>query len=183
MMKFVALLRGVNVGGHKKVGMADLTAMADDLGLKGARTLLQSGNLLFEAALKPLEIERDLEAASSERLGAAVTFVVRSLDDLARVLEQNPFRAAAADDPSHLLVMFFKAAPSQEGFVALKAAVQGRERLELQGRELYIVYPDGIGNSKLTHARIERKLGAIGTARNFNTLLKLVGASSSAGAI
>ena len=85
----------------------------------------------------------------------------------------NPFPAEAKSDPGHLVVMCLKSAPGREAVSALQQAISGREVIRAKGREAYIVYPDGIGRSRLTTALIEKKLGTRGTARNWNTVMKL----------
>jgi uncharacterized protein (DUF1697 family) len=85
----------------------------------------------------------------------------------------NPFRKEAENDPSHLVVMFLKSAANAKDVKAIQAAIAGSEIIRADGRHLYIVYPDGIGRSRLTNALLEKKLGIRGTARNWNTVLKI----------
>jgi len=170
----IALLRGVNVGGRSSLPMARLKALLEEMGFANPRTLLQSGNAVFESkdlGGAPLEVllERELEA----RLGLKTAFRVRTAAEWAELVARNPFKAGAKADPSHLLVMFLKDPPSAEAVAALQAAIVGRERVEAHGRQAYIVFPDGIGRSKLTPAVLEKRLGAGGTGRNWNTVLKL----------
>jgi uncharacterized protein (DUF1697 family) len=107
---------------------------------------------------------------------------VRSAAEWEATIAANPFSDAAANDPSHLVVMPCKAAPSAAGVTSLQTAITGRETVRAAGKQLYITYPDGIGDSKLTSALIERKLGVVGTARNWNTVQKIhVALSSSKG--
>ena len=171
----IALLRGINVGGHNKVAMADLRNMCEGLGLSCVQSILQSGNLVFLSdRLGDAALERLLETKTAERLGVTADYVVRSADELARVVARNPFSEEAMDDPSHLLVVFFKTAPKAKDVEALRASIKGREVIAADGKQLYAVYPDGIGRSKLTGTLIENKLGTKGTARNWNTVLKLL---------
>jgi|SRR5215813_758027 len=171
----IALLRGVNVGGKAMVAMAELRELFAELGFADARTLLQSGNVVFEApsAQTPAALEQKLEAAAAKRFDRPIDFFVRSAKDWAGVIAKNPFPAEAQRDPAHLVLMALKAAPSAAAVKALKAAIKGRETVNAAGRHAYIVYPDGIGRSKLTNALIERTLGTRGTGRNWNTALKL----------
>ena len=169
----IALLRAVNVGG-RTLKMAELVAIAGELGFASPRTLLQSGNLVFEAPAAPdAALEKRLEAALETRLAFAVDVICRSSAEWARLIEANPFPDAARDDPAHLLAMPLKAAPAEGGLVRLHAAIKGPEQAALVGRDLYLVYPAGIGRSKLTIQVIERQLQARGTARNWNTVRKL----------
>jgi uncharacterized protein (DUF1697 family) len=170
----VALLRGVNVGGHGHVAMAELRRVVADIGLSEVRSLLQSGNLVFRGEAQPTEeLERMLDTAVRERLDLVTSFFVRTLEQWLEVVSGNPFSEAAERDPSHLVVMLLKQAPAAESVAALQAAISGPELVRVQGTHAYLVYPDGIGHSRLTGAVIERKLGTSGTARNWNTVLKL----------
>jgi uncharacterized protein (DUF1697 family) len=156
------------------VPMAELREFAAGLGFDEVRTLLQSGNLVFKSknrAAAPLE--RLLEAEAVKRLKLETEFFVRSAREWLAVIAGNPFREEAQRDPGHLIVMFLKDAPDAARVTALQAAIPGREVLRAKGRELYIVYPDGMGRSKLTSALIDRKLATRGTARNWNTVRKL----------
>jgi uncharacterized protein (DUF1697 family) len=174
MSAFVALLRAVNLGPHNKIGMAELKTVAAGAGLTSARTLLQSGNLLFKAKTKGAPVlEKLLEGALAAELELKTPVVVRSAAQWQDALDANPFPQAAKADPGHLVLMPLKAKPDKAALAALRAAIVGREQVELLRQELYLVYPDGIGRSKLTSALIERKLGVTGTGRNWNTALKI----------
>jgi uncharacterized protein (DUF1697 family) len=171
---FVALLRAVNVGGRRSVAMTVLRDAASSLGFSDVRTVLQSGNLVFGATGRSATaIERGLEAAIESRLGLQADCLVRTAREWAALVRDNPFRAEARTDPGHLVLMCLKAAPDAKAVRSLSATITGPERLRAAGRELYIVYPDGIGRSRLTGVLIERILGTRGTARNWNTVLKL----------
>lgn len=170
---YIALLRGVNVGGKKAVAMADLRALAADLGYANPRTLLRSGNLVFGAESDPAGLEAQLEQALLSRLGLATQLMVRTSSEWSDIIVANPFPAEADEDPAHLLMVALKAAPAPGALASLQGAIPGRERAAGRGRELYIVFPNGIGTSKLTGELIARKIGVPGTARNWNTVLKL----------
>ena len=174
MSTHIALLRGINVGGRNMIAMADLRGLMEDLGLSGAKSLLQSGNLVFDSPkLGDDALERLLEQETAKRLKVAADYMVRSDAELKKIIARNPFPREAKDDPSHLLVMFLKAAASKEKVEALQSSIKGPEMVHRDGRHLYIVYPAGIGRSKLTGTLIEKSLGLRGTARNWNTVLKL----------
>jgi uncharacterized protein (DUF1697 family) len=172
-MKWIALLRAVNLGPHNRVPMAELKTLIEASGFNGARTLLQSGNAVFGGGRSSAAIERTLEQATAKRLGVTTDYFVRSAAEWEAMIAANPFRAEAKRDPGHLLAMPLKAAPKAAQVKALAAAIKGREYVEIVGRELYLVYPDGVGNSKLTITLIERTLETRGTGRNWNTVLKL----------
>ncbi|MCM3880514.1 MAG: DUF1697 domain-containing protein [Vicinamibacterales bacterium] len=173
MTTYVALLRAVNVGGRNKVGMSDLRELAAGLGMKDVRSLLQSGNLVFRAGSRATSrLEHDLERAV-KKLGVETDFFVRSASEWADIIQDNPFPAEARRDPGHLLVLPLKDTPNRDSVEALQAAITGREAVRVKGRQVYIVYPDGVGRSRLTITLIEKKLGTRGTGRNWNTVLKL----------
>jgi uncharacterized protein (DUF1697 family) len=174
MPTYVALLRAVNLAGLNKVGMADLRELCDELGFQDARTLLQSGNLVFRASGgTSAKLEAALQAETKKRLGLDTEFFVRAGNEWEAIVAGNPYPREAKDDPSHLVAMFLRGEPDKQSQAALRQAIMGRERFEIVGRLAYIVYPDGIGRSKLTTALIEKKLGTRGTGRNWNTVLKL----------
>lgn len=176
MTLHIALLRAVNVGGTGAVKMADLKAMAKDMGFEDVQTVLQSGNLVFAAAgHKDQALESRLEAELKTRFDLTTTVIVRGAKAWGELIEANPFAAEAKADPSHLLVMPLKDRPKAGAEDALRAAIKGQEAARVIGDVAYIVYPDGIGRSKLTIAVVEKALGATGTARNWNTVTKLAG--------
>jgi uncharacterized protein (DUF1697 family) len=174
MVTHVVLVRGINVGGHKQVAMADLRDLLAQLGFADARSLLQSGNLLFRSRARAgARLEGLLEAEAEKRLDLQADFFVRTAEEWKAIVAHNPFRGEAARDPAHLLVMFLKTAPDAGQVKALQAAITGPELVRADGRHAYIVYPNGIGRSRLPNALIEKKLGTRGTGRNWNTVLKL----------
>jgi uncharacterized protein (DUF1697 family) len=170
----IALLRGVNLAAARRVGMADLREVFADLGLANVRTVLASGNLVFEGLGRAgTALEARAEKALAQRLELETEVFVRSAADWRAMIEANPFVAEAREDPAHLVVMILKQAPAPNAEEALVAAISGRERARIVGRAAFIVYPDGIGDSRFTGARLDRALGVRGTGRNWNTVLKL----------
>ena len=172
MTTYIALLRGVNVGGNKMIAMADLRALLTRLGFKDVKTVLQSGNVVFRAPAQPTDkLEARLEREVEKALGLKADFHVRTADEWQALVGANPFGPAAKKDPARLLVTCYKAPLDAASVKAVQAAIAGPEVLHADGRHLYMVYPDGMGNSKAA-VLVGRKLGA-GTARNWNTVLKL----------
>jgi uncharacterized protein (DUF1697 family) len=171
-MMHVALLRGVNVGGNNLIAMADLCGLLEKLKLSRGRSLLQSGNLIFEAEGRGAgELERMLETETEKRFKLRIDYFVRTADEWKRIVARNPFPGEAKDDPSHLLVQFLKRAPESKDAKELEAWT-GPERIRTDGKQAYVTYPAGIGRSKLTPPTLQKKLGS-GTGRNWNTILKL----------
>jgi uncharacterized protein (DUF1697 family) len=171
---YIGLLRAVNLGGSTQLSMGALRDLMIRKGYKEVRTLLQSGNVIFQSEVTDARrLERSLERALDKGLGHRTDFFLRSATEWRKILERNPFPREANADPAHLVLTVLKDAPSPAGWAALGTAIRGRERLRAAGREAYIVYPDGIGTSKLTAAVIEKALGTRGTSRNWNTVQKL----------
>ncbi len=174
MTTYIALLRAVNLAGRNQVAMSDLRKLVTDLGFDAVKSLLQSGNLVFNAdAISGTELEAKLEAETEKRIGLKTPFLVRTAKDMDGVIAGNPFPAEAKSDPSHLVVVFLKKAPEAKDVDALRAAIKGPELVQARDKHAYIVYPAGIGRSRLTSAIIEAKLGTQGTGRNWTTVLKL----------
>lgn len=174
MSTHVALLKAVNLPNHNKVATAELCALLSAAGLREPKGLLASGNVLFTTARADSQaLERKLEQAAAKRLGLQTTFFVRSAADWCAIVDGNPFDEAAESDPGHLIVLALADTPSRDAAVALTKAIAGCEVVQVKGRTAYALYPDGVGESKLTTALIERKLGTRCTGRNWNTVLKI----------
>lgn len=176
----IALLRAVNVGG-RSVAMAELRAMLEALGCANSRTLLQSGNAVFTVSAKTsaMALEKKLEAEAQRRFGFAVAFMLRTAAEWETLIARNPFPDAAKNDPARLILMAFRDAPEAAAVKALRDGYKGPETIHVAGRDGYLIYPDGQGKSKLTNALLERKLGVAGTARNWNTVLRLAALAAS----
>lgn len=180
MSTYIALLRAVNLGGATQVSMSALRGLLAQMGFRDVRSLLQSGNLVFrQDDARASDLEHRLEERSARSLGLRTDFFVRTEAEWRRIIERNPFPREAARDPSHLVVTALRTRPSADAWEALRAAIRGPERFVGAGRQAYIVYPDGIGRSKLTARLIEDTLGTRGTSRNWNTVTKLGALASS----
>lgn len=174
MPVYISLLRGINVGGRRLIKMAELRALYEALGFGQARTLLQSGNVIFRSEDEEAsQIVQRIEAGIQERFGFDVAVMLRSADELAHAIDAAPFPQVQKDDPKKLLVMFLRQAPRPEAIAALHEQYNGVEAIVVQGRAAYLYYVHGIGRSKLTAAVLEKHLQTVGTARNWNTVMKL----------
>ena len=176
--RHVALLRAVNVSGTGLVTMATLRETFEALGLRDVRTISQSGNAIFTVDRSLPTIETILERELERRLGLATTILVRDAGAWRDLIRTNPFVDDARSIPSHTLAMPLRERPGDDAVAALSQAIVGPERIALVDRVLYVVYPDGIGESKLTTRAIERYLETRGTARNWNTVRKIDAALS-----
>ena len=163
MAVFVALLRAINVGGTGKLAMKDLVALCEDAGFQSVRTYIQSGNVVFQSRLAESGVKARLERALAAKVGKPVGVLLRSGPELESVLKRNPFAKAPAN---RVLVLFLNEAPARNALAGL--VIPGREEVKLDGREIFVHYPDGMGRSRL---RIP--LAATSTGRNMNTVAKL----------
>jgi len=162
MTAFVALLRAVNVGGRKLI-MTELGGIADALGLESARTFIASGNLLFRSGRSEASVKAMLEKAIGEHMGAEVPVMVRSAAEMAAVVEANPFSDGSQ---AKVAAIFLDDAPPRDALDHAKNVAN--ERVALGTREIYVAYPDVMGQSKLSIPAAKT-----GTARNMNTVAKL----------
>ena len=175
MTKHIALLRAVNVGGKNMVSSAQLKSFFGELGFDDAQTLLNSGNVIFTAkSRRGAALETFLGAEARKRLGLDTDFIVRDARQWRAVVKANPFPSEAENDPARLHVTALTGVPEKLAVAALEKAIAGREKISCRGNHLYIFYPDGAGGSKLNAQLISRHLAVRGTARNWNTALKLL---------
>jgi uncharacterized protein (DUF1697 family) len=166
MPRQIALLRGVNVGRHKRVDMARLRSLIEELGCSDVRTYLQSGNVVFGG---PRRSAQQLERALEQELGFRVPVLLRTRDELAAVVRANPLREVATDPAKHVVV-FCDAKPS----VRLDAPAFEPERFAVRGREVYLWAPGGLARSELAKVLAAKPLGKKSTARNWRTVEKLL---------
>ncbi|RQX03767.1 DUF1697 domain-containing protein [Micromonospora inaquosa] len=173
MTRYVALLRGVNVG-TTRLAMADLRRIVSDLGHEDVKTYLQSGNVAFGSTVRDAEkLAAGIERALTDELALTVPVLVRSGRELAAIAGGNPY-ADREDDPTRLLVAFLATAPTKSTVDAL--TVPGGENVSftVTGREVFLHYVDGgYGRSKFTNAYLEKKLGVVATTRNWKSVRAL----------
>lgn len=174
MALVVALLRGVNVGGKVMVPMAELRPALTDLGFEEVKTYLQSGNVVLDPGKVPVSSLPDvIQTTITKRFGLNVRVIVRTGGEFTRIGVGHPFHADATE-PSLLHVVFLEQAPVADRIAKLDPDRSPPDRFEVRGREIYLSYPNGQGRSKLNLDYFERGLGIAGTARNWNTVTKLV---------
>lgn len=170
---YVALLRGINIGGRSKVSMSDLRQLFGDLGHANAKTYIQSGNVVFDASGRsPAKTASEIAARIEKDLGVSCAVVVRAGDELATVLNGNPYLTDRVD-ASKLYVTFLEDAPDREAAARLVAPTGENTEFTLAGREVYLHCPNGYGRTKLNNTYIEKRLGVVATTRNWNTVTKL----------
>ncbi|PSK81206.1 uncharacterized protein (DUF1697 family) [Murinocardiopsis flavida] len=171
MARYIVLLRGINVGGRQKVPMADLRALLAGLGYTDVRTHLQSGNAVVTTDADASGVVAVVEGAITRDLGLTVPVVVRTGPELRAVVEHNPLEVG---DPSRFLVTFLADEPAPGSFDGLDLAAARPEEFAAIGRELYFALPNGIQQAKLPDLVGRRLKGATATARNWNTVTRLL---------
>jgi uncharacterized protein (DUF1697 family) len=171
----ISMLRGVNLARHNRIKMESLRTMYESLGLRNAETYLQSGNVVFRTAARDLiGLGKRIEDRIEDTFGFRSAVIVRSSSELRDVIRKNPFAARRGIDPSKLLVTFLATAPESEYREKLLGIQADPEELRIEGRELYVHFPNGVGRAKLSPALIEKTLKTRGTGRNWNTVTKLL---------
>ena len=172
LARYALLLRGVNVGTRNSLPMVELRAMLEAAGCTCVRTLLQSGNAVFETRLAPAALARAIEEPLERRMGRPIATTLRTLAELRRILEGNPF-VREADDPARLCVTFLSATPTAVEVAPIAGRRWGPELVKVAGREIYSWHPDGQGKSALAEAIQRLPLRGTATTRNWNTVRKL----------
>lgn len=179
-MVVIALLRGINVGGHRKVPMAALREVCTSLGFRDVRTYVQSGNVVADAPGDAAEAEAALERGIAERFGFPVDVVAVTAERWRALIEANPLRAQAERDPAHTTLVLFKEPVAPGAAERLEARGRAGEVVREAAGALYIHFPAGQGTSKLP-ASIDKDGGSPGTARNWKTVLALAELAASGG--
>ena len=174
MTTYVSLFRGINVGGNHQVNMAALKVMHESMGLQHVLTYIQSGNVVFHSAeVDVVQLQRQIEASFEQQFGFHSDVFVRTLVEFNEIIERNPFQDQPGKDLKWVIVMFLAARQNDMAQDNLRKAYDGPEEIFIIGQEMYIYYGNGMGRSKLSGNFIERKLKTVGTARNWNTVLRL----------
>jgi uncharacterized protein (DUF1697 family) len=169
----IALLRGINVGAHKRIPMAGLRELLERLGYGDARTLLQSGNVVLSSGVSAKQLAGELEAAIEDEFGVQTPVVVRTREELAAVVARDPL-GEYADQSKLYQVSFLSAEPDPERIAKIAAVDIEPERFEHHGLEIYAWHPKGVHGSRLAPLLSDKRLGVIATARNWNTVTKLL---------
>jgi uncharacterized protein (DUF1697 family) len=175
MAVIVAMLRGVNVGGHNRVPMEELTKLCASLKLRGVQTYVQSGNVIFKTDEKDfVALAKRMERAIAKKFGVRTDVVLRSAAELREVVARNPFAERRGIVPGKLLVTFLGGDPGEEARVAVRAIRCAPDELFIDGREAYMYFPNGMGRPTLSWATIPKTLKVSGTGRNWNSVTKML---------
>jgi uncharacterized protein (DUF1697 family) len=169
---YVAMLRGVNVGGNS-LKMDWLRQACAGLGLQDVRTYVQSGNIVFSSRLGAEKLAKTLKTTIDTQTRLPVTVVVRSASEMAQIAAGNPFLKARGVDPSRLYVTFLTKAPSKPALEKLDALAGARDEYRWMGREVYLHCPINYGETKLSNTAIEKSFAVGATTRNWKTVTVL----------
>lgn len=175
---YIALLRAVNLGGHGKLAMGDFRKLLEKLGYRNVETYIQSGNAVFDAPGPAAKISQAIAKELQKLMGGDPGVFIRTHQELGRVIASNPYAAHAAADGTKVHVAFLSDEPPKSAMAALDGIIDRyparRDRYHLAGNTLYLHLPDGAAETKFTGKTLDRACGGIsGTARNWNTVLKL----------
>jgi uncharacterized protein (DUF1697 family) len=171
---WIVLLRGINVGGANRLAMADLRELVTDLGYEGVSTYIQSGNIVMTSPRSDRSVmATEICEGIATKFGPKVSAVLRTPAELRVALAHNPFSAAESVG-THVYITFFSGSPSPDQVALLERDRFLPDQFEVIGSELYGCYPNGSGRSKMTLDYFEKRLQVRGTARNLNTVAKLI---------
>jgi len=179
-VKYISVLRGINVSGQKKIRMADLNELYQSLGFEGVSTYIQSGNVIFQSSSTDKDgLKRTIEKAIEGKYDFHVPVIIRTEQELREVMDGCPYEEAKIEgNGTKVLVAFLQSTPSAENREALKEYVTSTEKLSIQGKEVYLYCQNGYGKSKLSNTFIENMLDTSATTRNWNSVKKLCELSS-----
>ena len=169
------MLRGVNVGSHNRIKMDALRALYESLKLEDPQTYVQSGNVIFRTKEKnAAQLAVKIQSAIEKKLGCRPEVILRTAQEMKAAIAASPFASHPSLEPGKILITFLAAEPSREAQAALDGFKKYPEELHLKGRELYIYFPNGAGKSKLRWSQVEKFLKVTGTARNWNSVTKML---------
>ena len=175
MPVLVAMLRGVNLGAHNRIKMDALRDLCGSLDLLDVQTYVQSGNIVFRTKERNLSaLAKKIRSGIEKKFGFSPEIILRSTSDLRNVIAKNPFAEMKDIEPGKLLVDFLSSEPSTDACKSVRAIKTDPEKLHIDGREMYIYFPNGAGRSKLSWPALEKILKTPGTARNWNSVTKLL---------
>lgn len=174
-MKYIALIRGINIGRSKRIKMADLVKTLESLGFKNIKTYLQSGNVIFEHDSSDIaEIVGSIGRKISEIFSFSVDVIIRTKDELENIVNGNPFIKESDIELDKLHVTFLSDIPDQKAVLNLDINKAENEKFEIIGREVYLYCPNGYARTKLKNDAFEKKLNTTATTRNWKTTNKLM---------
>jgi uncharacterized protein (DUF1697 family) len=175
MKTYIALLRGINVGGHRKIKMDHLKAMLEKMGFQKVVTYIQSGNVVFRSSqANAAGLVEKIEKGIAKIFGFDVPVLVLSKDELLAILQESPFKNKEDIEANRIYYVLLKSKPNTEAASSFEQNSYPNELFVITDNCVYLKCLNGAGKAKLNNASIERKLGVEATTRNHRTLLKLI---------
>jgi uncharacterized protein (DUF1697 family) len=175
MAAIISMLRGVNVGGHNKIKMDALRALYESMKLREAQTYVQSGNVIFRTEERDIALlTKRIEDGIERKFGFRPGVILRTATEMREVIARNPFAKRHGIEPGKLLVTFLGSDPGAAAREKILQIKCDPEELRIEGREVYIYFPNGIGRSKLPWARLDKMRKTPGTGRNWNSVTKMM---------
>lgn len=174
-MRYITLLRGINVSGQKKIKMIDLKNLFESLGFKNVKTYIQSGNVIFDYNhIDIRKLANEIENKISETFGFFVNTIIRTDEELRNIINNNPFLKEPNVEIDNLYVTFILDIPDPRTVMLLEAKKEENEKLVIISNEIYLYCPNGYGRTKLNNVMVEKKLKTVATTRNWKTLNNLL---------
>ena len=171
MPTYIALLRGINIGPHKRMKMEKLRASCEALGFRNVKTYIQSGNVICQAGkLSSDAAARRIEAQIVKDFGFSADVIARTADEMKKILESNPLLKESDVDVEKLHVVFLSEAPSSESMKKLESIVLAPDKVRHKGKEIYFYFPNGVSGSSIWKHNLDRVLGISATMRNWRTV-------------
>lgn len=170
-MKYIALLRGINVGGQKKIKMIDLKVMFESLNFKNVKTYIQSGNVSFDfGTTDTIELSNEIEKKISETFGFLVKTIIRTEEELRNIVNNNPFSKQQNIEIEKLYITFMVDIPEPSTVLLLDIKKEENEKFIIISRDIYLYCPNGYGRTKLNNTTFEKKLKTEATTRGLKTI-------------
>ncbi len=171
MPVYIALLRGVNVGPHKRMKMETLRASCEALGFTKVKTYIQSGNIVFQAArLSPAAVSTNIEECIVSGFGFSVDVISRTAEEMKAIVSDNPLLKEPGIDTTKLHVVFFSEAPSNDAIKKLESLTLSPDKVRHKGKEIYFYFPNGVSGSSIWKLNLDRVMSVSGTMRNWRTV-------------
>lgn len=174
MQTFISFLRGINMTGHNSIKMADLAKLYTSLGFKNVETFIQSGNVIIDADMSELEISLKIEAEILRKFNYNVPVMVRTVQEIKDLYSTNPFLNEENFNPARMAVIFLLKETTAEQIQKVIDIEYPPDRFEISGKEIYIYCPNGFGRSKIYTNFFEKKMGVVGTGRNWKTITAIL---------
>lgn len=173
-MRYISLLRGINVSGHKKILMADLKALYGSLDCENVISYIQSGNVIFDSSIAVSVLQKQIEEVIEQHYGFAVPVQLKTVDEFETIVNRCPFKELdLVEEGTRVFVIFLDKVPLSEDIESLMAYVKAPERLQIERQVVYLHCPNGYGKTKLNNTFVEKKLKVNATARNWKSVIKL----------